>query len=214
MFTGIIEEICTVKSVSFSAQTGSMKLSIDLHKIAETSKKGDSIAVNGICLTISDINASIANFDISSETVTKTTLKGLQPGKMVNIERALLADGRFAGHFVTGHIDGTAKITKIEKKDKFAIMTFSADKSLLENIIPKGSIAVDGISLTIAELNDKTFTVALIPETLNSTTLGSAKTGDSVNIENDLLVKTIKKQLDNLLPKQGLTAEKLKSLGF
>jgi riboflavin synthase len=151
---------------------------------------------------------------VSGETIAKSTIGNLRTGSQVNIERALKADGRFGGHFVLGHVDGIATVRKIENKGEFSDMTFAADKNLLDNMIAKGSAAVDGISLTIAELNETSFTVALIPETIKRTTLGTAKPGDKVNIETDLIVKTIKKHLEQFAPKQDLTIEKLQNLGF
>jgi riboflavin synthase len=212
MFTGIIEAICTVKTAVVSA--GAMKLTVDLAAPARGCKTGDSIAVNGVCLTITKITGTIVDFDISGETLAKTTLGSLRAGAFVNIERALAADGRFGGHFVLGHINGTATIKSIEKKGQFSNMTFAADKELLDNMIGKGSVAVDGISLTVAKLNKDSFTVALIPETLNRTILGKAKLGDKVNIETDCIVKAVKKHLEQILPKQDLTIEKLQELGF
>jgi len=212
MFTGIIEAICKVTTAVGSA--GSMKLSIELAGLAEGCKAGDSIAVNGVCLTVAGLQGSIAAFDISGETLVKTTLGSLKSGSQVNIERAIKADGRFGGHFVLGHIDGTATIKTIEKRGHFSNMTFAAGKGLLDCMIAKGSVAIDGISLTVAEFNKDGFTVALIPETLKRTTLGIAKISDKVNIETDMIVKAVKKHLEQILPKQGLTIEKLKSLGF
>lgn len=220
MFTGLIEAVCTVKSVRRNA--GTVQLAIDLGPLTGTAALGDSIAVNGVCLTVAKLEGSAASFDVSGETLAKSTLGGLKAGASVNIERALAANGRFGGHFVLGHVDGTATIKKIEKKvdstssprAEFANITFAAEKNLLDNIVAKGSVAVDGISLTIAELNKDSFTVALIPETIKRTTLGTAKPGDRVNIETDLIVKTIKKHLERLLPKRDLTIEKLQSLGF
>jgi riboflavin synthase len=212
MFTGIIEAICTVKTAAVSA--GAMKLAVDLAAPARGCKTGDSIAINGVCLTITKITGTIVDFDISGETLAKTTLGSLRAGAFVNIERALAADGRFGGHFVLGHIDGTAVIKKIEKKGRFSNMIFTVDKELLDCIIPKGSVAVDGVSLTVSELNKDSFIVALIPETLSRTTLGKAKVGDKVNIETDCIVKAVKKHLEQIMPKQGLTIEKLHDLGF
>jgi riboflavin synthase len=216
MFTGLIEGLCVVRSASRTGNAA-MSLSVDLGKIADTPqacKVGDSIAINGVCLTAAKITGSVAVFDVSGETIAKSTIGNLRTGSQVNIERALKADGRFGGHFVLGHVDGTATIKKIEKKGEFANITFAVEKNLLDNIVVKGSVAVDGISLTIAELNKDSFSVALIPETLGRTTLGRAKVGDKVNIETDLIVKTIKKHLEQILPKQDFTVEKLQSLGF
>ena len=213
MFTGLIETTCTVKSVSRSAE--SMVLTIDLGEPADKSKTGDSIAINGACLTITNFQGSLASFDVSAETLAKSTLGKLKPSSKVNVERSLKASDRFGGHFVLGHVDGTATIDAIDKSGEFANIKFAAKAELLDAIVIKGSVAVDGISLTIAAVDIKSFSVSIIPETLKRTTLGKAKIGDCVNIETDIIVKTIKRQLDEILPKkQGLTAEKLRQLGY
>jgi len=213
MFTGLIEGLCVVRSASRTG-AGAMRLSVDLDSLSDNCSVGDSIAVNGVCLTIAKITGSVAVFDVSGETIAKSTIGSLRTGSQVNIERALKADGRFGGHFVLGHVDGIATIKKIEKKGEFVDITFAVEKNLLDNMVVKGSAAVDGISLTVAELNKDSFTVALIPETIKRTTLGTAKPGDKVNIETDLIVKTIRKHLEQILPKQDLTIEKLQNLGF
>jgi riboflavin synthase len=213
MFTGIIEEICSVKSVS--GGSGTMTLVVDLGRLAEDAHIGDSIAVSGVCLTITALRGSSATFEASSETLAKSTLGKLRPNSSVNVERALRADGRFGGHFVLGHVDGAAKTKSIQKQGRFAELTFEAPQQLLDQIVPKGSVAIDGISLTVAEMDEKTFTVAVIPETLGRTTLGSTKIGDTVNIETDLIVKSIVRQLGRILPqKQELTVEKLREMGY
>ena len=213
MFTGLIETICKVKSVRRSAE--SMVLTIDLGKLADESKTGDSIAINGACLTISRLQGSLASFDVSAETLAKSTLGKLKPSSEVNIERSLMASDRFGGHFVLGHVDGTATVEAIDKSGKFANIKFAAKAELLGAIVIKGSVAINGISLTIAAVDNKSFSVSIIPETLKRTTLGNVKIGDCVNIETDIIVKTIKRHLDEILPKkQGLTAEKLRQLGY
>ena len=222
MFTGLIEAICTVKSVR--AIGGTMLLTIDLGKLAPASNKrgqadetktGDSIAINGVCLTVAGLDGGNASFDVSGETLAKSTLGKLKPASQVNVERAMKASDRLGGHFVAGHIDGTATIKAIDRQGQFADVKFAADPELLEQMVVKGSVAVDGISLTIANMDDSSFAVALIPETLKKTTLGKAKIGDTVNIETDIIIKTIKKQLEKILPQeQPLTVEKLKELGF
>ena len=213
MFTGLIEAVCTVKSVRRSENT--MLLSIDLGELADDSKIGDSIAINGGCLTITKLEGSVATFDLSGETLAKSTLGKLRPSSQVNVERAIKATDRFGGHFVQGHIDGTATIKAIDKHGQFADMKFAIPAELLDQIVVKGSVAVDGISLTIASIDRNSFSVSIIPETLKKTTLSNAKIGDEVNIETDIIVKTIKKQLEKILPqKQPVTAEKLKELGF
>ena len=222
MFTGLIEAICTVKSVRRSGEGG--LLTIDLGELAPASNKrgqadetkiGDSIAINGVCLTVAKLNGRVAAFELSSETLTKSTLGKLKPSSPVNAELAIKAGGRFGGHIVQGHIDGAATIKAIVKKGQFADMKFAAEPQLLDQMVIKGSVAVDGISLTIAKMDGDSFSAAIIPETLEKTTLGRAKIGDVVNIETDIIVKTIKKQLEKILPQeQKLAVEKLKELGF
>jgi riboflavin synthase len=213
MFTGIIESVCTVKSARRSGKI--MLLTVDLDTLAEDSKPGDSIAVNGVCLTISRLEGNIANFEISAETLEKSTLGKLQPSSQVNIERAVRPTDRLGGHIVQGHVDGTATIKLINRRGNFADIKFSTDTKLLDNMVLKGSVAVDGISLTIADIDNNNFSVAVIPETLNRTTLGKAKISEQVNIETDIIVKIIKKQLEKILPqKQQLTTERLRELGF
>jgi riboflavin synthase len=215
MFTGLIEAVCTVKSATGSSAAGAMQLSVDMGQLAEDVHIGDSIAINGTCLTVTKITNSIADFDVSGETLSKTTLGLLKPSSRANVERAMKPSDRFGGHFVQGHIDGTAKIISIEEKGRFRNVKFATENELLEQMVPKGSVAVDGISLTVSAMDKEGFTVALIPETLEMTTLDRAKIGDTVNIENDLIVKTIKKQLENILPNENkMTIEKLKQLGF
>jgi riboflavin synthase len=213
MFTGIVEEICVVKLVRKTSD--SMMLAIDLGRLAEECKLGDSIAVSGVCLTVAGLEGSIANFDLSAETMNKSSLGKLQPSSQVNVERAMKAMDRFGGHFVQGHVDGTAIIKAIDKHGDFTDMTISADAELLGAMVVKGSVAVDGVSLTVAKLEQNSFSIALIPRTLKRTTLGLAKIGDCINIENDIIIKTVKKHLENILPKkEPLTADKLRRLGF
>jgi len=213
MFTGLIQQICTVKTLA--AATGGATLTVDLHQLAAQAGIGDSIAVNGVCLTVAKLAGELATFDLSSETLAKTNLGKLSPGSKVNVELALKADDRFAGHFVLGHVDETATIRKVETKGSFATVTFAAPKELLDRMIPKGSVAVDGISLTIAEINNTGFTVALIPQTLKQTTLAEAKINQKVNIEIDIITKTVVKHLGKLAGiDSGLTIEKLRQQGF
>lgn len=213
MFTGLIEAVCPVKSVRRT--DAAMHLAIDLGKLAEESKLGDSIAINGVCLTVAKLEGELATFEVSGETLTVSTLGRLQPASGVNVELSIKANGRFGGHIVQGHIDGVGTIKAIEKRGEFANLKFAAGEELLEQMVVKGSVAVDGISLTIASMDDSTFSAAIIPETLKRTTLGKSRVGDLVNIETDILAKIIKKQLDKILPAgRKLTAERLKELGF
>jgi riboflavin synthase len=213
VFTGLIEAVCTVKSIPWRG--GGATLTVDLGELGRDCKIGDSIAINGACLTISELTVNTATFQLSAETLKKSALGRLKPGSPVNVEQAVKATDRFGGHFVQGHIDGTATIKAIIKAGQFADIEFTAEAVLLDQMIVKGSVAVDGISLTIASMRDRSFSVAIIPETLKRTTLGSAKAGDVVNIETDIIVKTIKNYIDKIMPqKQSLTVERLKQLGF
>ncbi|MCJ7674979.1 MAG: riboflavin synthase [Sedimentisphaerales bacterium] len=213
MFTGLIEAICVVKSARPNA--GGVSLTVDLGNLAEQYKIGDSIAINGACLTIAELTGSLATFELSTETLARSTLGKLKPSSKVNVERAMKPTDRFGGHFVQGHVDGTATIKAIRRQGDFADIEFAAPPELLRQMVVKGSVAVDGISLTIAGLNRSSFSVTLIPQTLKRTTVGTAKVGDTVNIETDIIVKTVKSYLDKILPqKQTLTVEKLRELGF
>ncbi len=202
-----------VKQVS--SRAGAMGVVIDLGSLAEECKIGDSVAINGVCLTITRLERGLATFDVSGETLKTTTLSGLRAASKVNIETALKATGRFGGHIVQGHVDGTATVKQIDRQGAFWSVKFLASAGLADQMVLKGSIAVDGISLTISELDGQGFGITLIPETMQKTTLREAKVGDVVNIETDIIVKAIKKQLEKILPQgKGLTMEKLQGLGF
>ncbi|MCF7956132.1 MAG: riboflavin synthase [Phycisphaerae bacterium] len=213
MFTGIIEYSGVVRSVRFGSAGG--VVSVDIGPLAEGTKLGDSIAVNGVCLTVTKLTGSVADFDVSGETVSKSSIGKLTGGAKVNLERAMLASGRFGGHIVQGHVDGLAKITAVEKKGDFVEIRFDTPGELLSEIVAKGSVAIDGISLTVAKLDAKGFSVAVIPVTLQETTLNASKIGDIVNIETDIICKTIKRQLEQIAGKgKGLTLDKLRDMGF
>jgi riboflavin synthase len=189
-----------------------MKLQI---KLGKETKIGDSVAINGVCLTVSRLDSDLAQFDVSGETVSKTTIKNLKTGSQVNIERAMSVNDRFGGHFVQGHIDKTGKVKKIEKKGDFWQFIFEGSEDIKDFLIPKGSIAIDGVSLTIAEVGDNNFSTAIIPATFENTIFKYYKTGDSVNIETDILCRIVRKQLEIILPgKSKLTIDKLKDFGF
>jgi len=212
MFTGLIEAVCGVSDVRRIGD--SMRLGVELGAIAGDVSAGESIAVNGACLTVAEVKGSIATFDVSSETLAKSTLSKFAKGTTVNIERALKADGRFGGHFVQGHIDGTGRIEKIDRSGEFWTVRFKADKNVLEQMVVKGSVAIDGISLTVADMNNSGFETAVIPETIKRTNLSKAKIGDEVNIETDLIVKVVTRQLRQIMPGEKLSIEKLKEMGF
>ncbi len=217
MFTGLVETIQPVIS-SVAAPIG-QQLCIELANLTEDSKLGDSICVNGVCLTLSRLEGSRGWFDVMAETLNVSTLNKIKTGDKVNLERAMAANGRFGGHIVQGHVDGLGTIDQIEKKQSQHIIWISAEPDTMDLMIKKGSVAIDGVSLTIADVEETRFSVSLIPTTLNDTNLGMRKKGDSVNLEADMVSKWIKKRLDQVLPqKQGhksnLTMNKLRDLGF
>ena len=213
MFTGIIETIGVIRQARPSGSQ--MRLAIDLNRIADGTNLGDSISVNGVCLTVCRLNGTIAEFDVSTESVKKTTLISLKTGSAVNLERAMSAQGRFGGHIVQGHVDGLGKIAAICKQADFAQFHFEVPKELLTQIVLKGSVAIDGVSVTVAKLDATGFEVAVIPTTLKETIWHQSKTGDPVNIETDIFVKTIQQQLAAVLPdSKGLTIEQLREHGF
>lgn len=213
MFTGLIENLGKVTAVRKTA--AGMALVVDLGATADGAKIGDSIAVNGVCLTVSKISGTAGEFDVSGETLARSTIGKLAVGAAVNLERAMRADGRFGGHIVQGHIDGTGTVKDIRKKGDFYDVTFGAPKNLLDEMVVKGSVAVDGISLTVAAMDKESFSVAVIPVTWENTTMGRMKKGDGVNIETDVIVKTINKQIGLMLGDgKGLTAEKLREMGY
>jgi riboflavin synthase len=214
MFTGIITSTGQVRSFT-AAGTGAV-LVVDLNRLAADVHPGESVAINGVCLTITRLAGSQGSFDVSEETLARSTLGTLRTGNNVNLELALKLGDRLGGHMVQGHVDGIAVMSKIQPSGEFMTIHFDTDPEVLNQLIPKGSVAVDGISLTVAALNDQGFTVAIIPETARVTTLGSAKTGDRVNLETDMIVKTVRRYLDGLLPKEAgsFTVQKLREIGF
>ncbi len=215
MFTGLIEAVCEVKSISSGGVPGGGSLVVDLGELAQDCRVGDSIAVSGACLTITRLQGSAATFGLSPETRAKSTLATLRPSAKVNIERAMKPTDRFGGHIVQGHVDGTGTIRSIKRLGEFADIEFAAAPELLEQMVPKGSVAVDGVSLTIAGIGPESFRVAVIPETLNRTTLGDACTGRRVNLEVDILVKIVRRRLEAIVPqKQPLTVERLQQMGY
>lgn len=194
MFTGIVEEKGTVKSLS--KNTLPAKIKIQCSRVLEGSITGDSIAVNGVCLTATEITENTFTADIMNETLERSSLGKLKPGSTVNLERAVKPDSRLGGHIVSGHIDGTGKITKIEEIENTFWYTISCSDKLLKLIIEKGSIAIDGISLTVARVNPGNFQVSIIPHTLKETILMEKKTGDIVNLENDVIGKYVERLLN------------------
>lgn len=191
MFTGIIEELGTVVSVKTGAK--SAKLTLQGKLIFEDMHIGDSIAVNGVCLTVTEKTADTFTVDVMAETLRRSSLGSLSNGSLVNMERAMAANGRFGGHIVSGHIDGTGEIESLIREDNAVWVTVKTPAALLKYIIEKGSIAIDGISLTVAYVDHRCFKVSLIPHTAAHTTLLEKKAGDIVNLENDIVGKYIDK---------------------
>lgn len=191
MFTGIIEETGIVKT--FQRSGGSSFLRIQAKKVLENTQIGDSIAVNGVCLTVTAMDGSTFQADVMNETISRSSLGGLSGGSMVNLERAMAANGRFGGHIVSGHIDGTGEITAIEKDGIATWYTISANADILRYIVEKGSVAIDGVSLTVAKVDGKGFSVSIIPHTAANTILPTKKVGDRVNLENDIISKYVEK---------------------
>ena len=191
MFTGIIEEIGVVKNLRKS--NSSAVLSVEAEKVCSDAATGDSIANNGVCLTVIQNNSKIIDFDVSTETLDKSNIGELTPGDKVNLERALKVGSRLGGHFVTGHIDCVAKIIKKTTLHNTVKVEFELPAQIDKYLVPKGSIAIDGISLTIGEVTTKSFNVFIIPHTLENTTLSFKKENASVNLEADVLAKYIEK---------------------
>lgn len=193
MFTGIIEEIGKIVSIKNGAK--SSVLTINGKLIFEDMHIGDSIAVNGVCLTVTSKTNDTFTADVMAETLRRSSLGSLKVGSYVNLERAMAANGRFGGHIVSGHIDGTGEIESFVKEDNAVWVTIKTPDKLLKYIIEKGSIAIDGISLTVAYVDDRCFKVSLIPHTGANTTLLDKKPGDIVNLENDVVGKYVEKLL-------------------
>ena len=213
MFTGIIENLAIVKKLSL--RVGGSELFLDFSDFDNDLKLGESIAINGVCLTVKEVSGKITSFDVSSETLKKTTLGKLRNAEKVNIERALKVGDRLGGHFVTGHVDGVGTIKEKKQSADQCTITFSVGKTFTDMMIEKGSVSIDGISLTVVNLVDGAFSVALIPYTLASTTLGFKKAGDLVNIEIDMMGKWVKKLLKNTQDKRdSITQKKLMEQGF
>ena len=180
------------------------------------SQVGDSIAVNGVCLTATSISGNIFTADVMPETLRRSGLGQLTGGSRVNLERAMAAGGRFGGHIVSGHIDGTGTIRELKREDNAVWVTIDCSPKILRYIIEKGSIAIDGISLTVAKTDSQSFSVSIIPHTAGATTLSLRKVGDVVNLENDIVGKYIEKFItfEKEKPKSGITKEFLLKNGF
>lgn len=212
MFTGIIEETGTVKKIIGHSVSGTIE--IQARKVINGTQIGDSIAVNGVCLTVTNLTSDGFTADVMAETLRKSNLGILPIGASVNLERAMAADGRFGGHIVSGHIDGTGTIRSLKREGNAVWVTIDAPASILHLIVMKGSIAIDGISLTVASVNDTNFQVSVIPHTGEETTLLALSAGSIVNLENDIVGKYVERLLQPYENRSGITMDFLREHGF
>ena len=216
MFTGIIEEVGVIKNIKMGAK--SAVITIQANTVMEDIHLGDSIAMNGVCLTVTSFDKNSYSVDVMHETLRRTNLGALKGGSRVNLERAMASDGRFGGHIVAGHVDGTGVITSMKQDDNAVWIDIETDASVLKYIVEKGSITIDGISLTVAQVDSRSFAVSVIPHTGMHTTLLEKKPGDSVNLETDMIGKYVEKLLgyqeQEQKPKSNITMEFLMENGF
>ena len=218
MFTGIVEEVGYVRRVLPGSRAGA--ITIAARKVLEDTRIGDSIAVNGVCLTVVAMGDDEFTADVMPETLRKSGLGSLKSGDPVDLERAMAANGRFGGHIVSGHIDGTGRISDVRQEENARVVTIQAPRHILNLIVEKGSIAVDGISLTVASVGPADFSVSIIPHTAEETVLLRKRAGDVVNLENDLVGKYVQKLMSNASESadgaagSGLTLEYLQANGF
>ena len=215
MFTGIVEELGTIRSIRRGA--ASAVLSIGAEAVLSDLRIGDSVAVNGVCLTATAVDGTGFTADVMHETLRRSSLGALAPGSRVNLERAMAADGRFGGHIVSGHIDGTGTIAERRRDDNAVWYTVSAPPALLRYIVEKGSVAIDGISLTVASVEADRFSVSVIPHTAAVTLLGAKGPGDVVNLETDIIGKYVERLLrpaDTPAARSGISLEFLAENGF
>ena len=217
MFTGIIEEIGRVVAIRRQG-AHAMEMTIGAQRVLEGVQLGDSIAVNGVCLTVTRFEAGRSfAVDVMPETMKSTNLGQLAPGSPVNLERAMTPSSRFGGHFVSGHVDATGRVVARTPVANAVVFEFAADASFLEQLVPKGSVAVDGISLTVVDVHNDRFSVSIIPHTLTQTVLQYKRVGDTVNLESDMLGKYVRQYLQQsgyLKTDKGLKLEDLISKGF
>lgn len=212
MFTGIIRHVGSVRSAAEAGE--SRRLRVNCGPLSEQMRPGDSLAVAGACLTAVSVAGTDAEFDVGGETLSRTALGRLAAGSRVNLERPLRVGDRLDGHLVQGHVDGTAEVVDIRRGEPW-VMVFSAGRELTDPMVPKGSIAVDGVSLTLVEVAEDRFSVALIPTTLEETTLGELGISDVVNVETDVLSKYVRRWLSGVAASpDGLTLDKLREAGF
>lgn len=214
MFTGIVEEIGLVENVKKGPASASV--TINAPAVTAGTKTGDSIAVNGICLTVTSLAGSTFTADIMHESLNRSSLSDLRRGSRVNLERAMAADGRFGGHIVSGHVDGTGIISAIREDDNAVWYTVRTSPAIMRYIVEKGSVTIDGVSLTVAAVTEDSFSVSVIPHTRQVTIMGDLRAGDKVNLENDIIGKYVEKFLkpEETSVKNNITREFLTRCGF
>lgn len=212
MFTGIIEEIGKIKAVRRG--TRSIVLEVEAVKVLEGTRIGDSIATNGVCLTVTALGNGCFSADVMPETMSRSNLGLLKPGDRVNLERALCLNSRLGGHIVAGHVDGTGRIVGKEQDENAIWITVATSPEVLRYMIEKGSVAIDGVSLTVAHVGDAVFKVSVIPHTQEETVLVSKRPGELVNLENDMIAKYVEKLTGGGRKTQGLSLEFLQENGF
>lgn len=212
MFTGIIEELGRLESLQRGAQSAALRIAAST--VLDGVQLGDSIAVNGVCLTVTSFDAKSFTADVMHETLRRSALGSLRAGSAVNLERAMAANGRFGGHIVSGHIDGVGTVTQVRRDDNAIWYRIRCPAELLRYIIEKGSIAIDGISLTVASLGKQDFSVSVIPHTAAHTTLSQRRAGDTVNLENDCIGKYVERLLSGGQTTGGISQEFLLKFGY
>lgn len=194
MFTGIVEELGSVRAITDLGDAARLEITGPL--VTSDASAGDSIAVNGVCLTVVDVEEGSFSADVMRETLTRSSLGSLVPGSAVNLERAARIDSRLGGHIVQGHVDGVATVRDVEPAEHWTTVAFDLPAALSRYIVEKGSITVDGVSLTVVSVDDSSFAVSLIPTTLAHTTLGTRRSGDAVNIEVDVIAKYVERLME------------------
>ena len=214
MFTGIVEEIGLVENVKKGPASASV--TINAPAVTAGTKTGDSIAVNGICLTVTSLAGSTFTADIMHESLNRSSLSDLRRGCRVNLERAMAADGRFGGHIVSGHVDGTGIISAIREDDNAVWYTVKTSPAIMRYVVEIGSVTIDGVSLTVAAVTEDSFSVSVIPHTRQVTIMGDLRAGDKVNLENDIIGKYVEKFLkpEETSVKSNITREFLTRCGF
>ena len=212
MFTGIIEEVGTIGSIRRGGK--SIALEVQANRVLDGTRVGDSIAVDGVCLTVTALHEHSFTADVMPETVKRTTLNHLKPGSKINLERALRLSDRLGGHLVSGHIDGIGRIVERRREENAEWFRIDAGQEVLRYVVGKGSVAIDGISLTVVKADSRSFTVSIIPLTQVVTTILHKRTGDEVNIECDIIGKYVEKLMKGEGKGAGVTLESLAKNGF